>query len=62
MAYSLGLIGLVGGNVLVASGKDAAGIASIVTAIAGLAGIFLFAKRTQRKELTDKKAGAFPTA
>lgn len=60
MAYSLGLIGLVGGFVLAAIGKDAIGIASIISSVAGLAGVFVYGKRTQRKELTDKKNRALP--
>ena len=62
MAYSLGIIGLLGGFALLAIGKDAAGITAIITAVAGLAGVFIYGKRTQRKELTAKKSAAFPPA
>ena len=60
MAYSLGMVGLIGGFVLLSIGKDAAGSTAIISTVAGLAGVFVYGKRTQLKGLTTKKSAAFP--
>jgi len=60
MAYSLGLLALVGGFVLLALGRDAPGIVSIVSAVGGLASVFFLGRRAQRKEREEKRRRAFP--
>lgn len=57
MGYSLA-VGTVGGGIwLINNGRDTAGLTAIVTAVAGLVGIFVYSdvrKRQERKE--NKKA------
>jgi len=47
-----------GGTELILKGKDVYGLAAIVTALASLAGVFIYGKKKQRKEL-DEKANDF---
>jgi uncharacterized membrane protein len=56
-AFIICLVAVIGGFALIATGKDAYGLASIITSLAALAGVFVYAKRQQRKE-REQKAGA----
>lgn len=55
MAFAIGVVALVGGFTLVALGRDAAGVTSILGAVGALAGVFIFGKKAQRKELAQKR-------
>ncbi len=57
-AFLLGLAAIVGGIVLIALGKDVQGLAAIVTAFAGLAGVFVYGRRQQAKERERKRREA----
>ena len=46
---------ILGGVYLILYDKPVAGLASIVTTVATLAGVFIYGKRTQKKELEGKK-------
>ncbi|MGH9786420.1 MAG: hypothetical protein ACRD88_19805, partial [Terriglobia bacterium] len=50
----LAMTALIGGFALVASGRDAGGIAAIVTSLASLAGVFIYGKRKQQQERAEK--------
>jgi len=60
MAYSLGVLALVGGFVLLALGRDAAGIASIVVSVGGLVSVFVYGRRAQAREREEKRRHALP--
>jgi hypothetical protein len=45
---------ILGGVFLVYIGKEVTGLASIVTALAGLVGVFVYGKLEQKKDLAKK--------
>jgi uncharacterized membrane protein len=49
-AFIICLIAIVGGFTLIALGKSAIGLASIITSLASLAAVFVYGKYQQRKE------------
>jgi uncharacterized membrane protein len=53
-AFIICLIGLLGGFTLIAVGKSPYGLASIISSLAALAGVFVYGKYQQRKERQDK--------
>lgn len=53
-AFIICLVALVGGFTLIAVGKSADGLASIISSLAALAGVFVYGKYQQRKERLDK--------
>jgi uncharacterized membrane protein len=54
LGFVIALVAIVGGVFLTLKGKPTEGLASIITTIAALAGIFVFGKRRQKKELAQK--------
>jgi uncharacterized membrane protein len=54
LGFILALVAIGGGIFLVYVGKEATGIAAIITALAGLTGVFVLGKRKQQKELAEK--------
>ena len=54
-AFVLGLIAIVGGIALITLGKDAMGLAAIVTAFTSLATVFLYGRWQQRQERERKR-------
>ena len=54
LGFILAMTALCGGFALVAYGKDAGGIAAIVTSLASLAGVFIYSKRKQQQERAEK--------
>ncbi len=54
-AFILGLLTIGGGFWLIANGKDAYGIAAIITAFATLAGVFIYGRRQQARERERKR-------
>jgi len=45
---------IIGGSLLVYGGKETSGLTAIITALAGLVGVFVYGKREQKKELANK--------
>lgn len=54
-AFILGLVGVGGGIWLIHDGKDGYGLASIITALGGLAGVYMWGKKKQGEELSEKR-------
>ena len=53
-AFILGLIAIGGGIYLIASGKSTEGLASIISSLTVLGGIFVYGRRQQRRERAEK--------
>jgi uncharacterized membrane protein len=58
LGFIVAMTAVVGGIELVLKGKDGYGLAAIITALASLAGVFIYGKHEQRKQL-DAKAEEF---
>jgi uncharacterized membrane protein len=54
LGFIVAMTAVVGGTFLVLRGKDGYGLAAIIAALASLAGVFIYGKKQQRKELDDK--------
>lgn len=54
-AFALGALAIVGGVALIAGGKDVQGLASILGALATLAGVFIYGRHQQAKERQRKR-------
>src|SRR5437879_5097709 len=54
LGFIVAMTAVAGGTLLVLKGKDAYGLAAIIGALASLAGVFIYGKKKQRKELDDK--------
>jgi uncharacterized membrane protein len=54
-AFILSLVSILGGFWLIAHGQSPYGIATIITALATLAGVFVYNKHQQRKERGEKQ-------
>lgn len=52
--FIIAMTAILGGIFLVYVGKEIFGLASIVTALAGLAGVFVYGKYEQKKDLANK--------
>lgn len=52
----LGIMGIGGGVWLIHDGKDGYGFATIITALGGLAGVYIWGKSKQGQELREKRA------
>jgi uncharacterized membrane protein len=61
LGFIVAMTAILGGIFLVYVGKEATGIASIVTALVGLVGVFVYGKNEQKKDLA-KKTEAIATA
>jgi uncharacterized membrane protein len=59
LAFILGMTAIVGGFRLIELGKDGYGIASIIGAVGGLVGVFIYGRYRQDKE-RDRKAKGLP--
>ncbi len=55
-AFILCLIVIIGGFALLWTGKSVFGITAILSSLVGLAGVFVFSRREQRKERVEKEA------
>jgi uncharacterized membrane protein len=53
-AFILALLTICGGILLIYSGRNVAGLVAILAPLAALAGVFVYTKREQRKERTEK--------
>lgn len=53
-AFIIALVAIIGGMFLIYSGKDASGLATVITSLAGLAGVFVYSKLQQTKERVEK--------
>jgi uncharacterized membrane protein len=54
LGFIIAMTAVVGGIFLILKGKDGYGLAAIITALASLAGVFIYGKKQQRKELDEK--------
>jgi|SRR5271154_3497962 len=54
LGFIVAMTAVVGGVLLVLKGKDGYGLAAIITALASLAGVFIYGKKQQRRELDEK--------
>lgn len=54
LGFIVAMTAVIGGIELVLKGKDGYGLAAIITALASLAGVFIYGKTQQRKNLDDK--------
>ena len=54
LGFVVAMTAVIGGTILVLKGKDGYGLAAIIGALASLAGVFIYGKRHQRKELDEK--------
>lgn len=59
-AFIICLTALIGGFALIAFGKDATGLAAIISSLAALAGVFVYGKYQQRKERQEKSSALSP--
>lgn len=58
-AFILGLVAIVGGIYLIATGNDVQGLTSIIAALGSLAGVFIYGRYQQRKE-REQQRGSLP--
>lgn len=58
LGFIVAMTAVIGGIFLILKGKDGYGLAAIIGALASLAGVFIYGKSRQRKEL-DAKAEDF---
>lgn len=54
LGFVVAMTAVVGGIELILKGKDGYGLAAIIGALASLAGVFIYGKTRQRKELNEK--------
>jgi len=54
LGFIVAMTAVIGGIMLVLKGKDGYGLAAIITALASLAGVFIYGKKQQRKNLDEK--------
>jgi len=54
LGFIVAMTAILGGVFLVYIGKEITGLASIVTALAGLVGVFVYGKLEQKKDLAKK--------
>jgi uncharacterized membrane protein len=55
-AFVISLTAILGGVWLISHGKSPEGLASIITSLVGLAGVFFYSKHQQKKEREQKSA------
>ncbi len=55
MAFVLAFAAIAGGVILIALGKDIQGLATILTTLVALAGVFVYGRYQQNKERADKR-------
>jgi uncharacterized membrane protein len=60
LGFIVAMTAVVGGIFLVLKGKDGYGLAAIIGALASLAGVFIYGKHQQQKELGDKAQAFIP--
>jgi flagellar motor component MotA len=54
LGFVVAMTAIIGGSLLVYGGKETSGLTAIITALAGLVGVFVYGKREQKKELANK--------
>jgi FtsH-binding integral membrane protein len=54
LGFIIVMTAILGGVFLAYSGKETSGLAAIVTALVGLAGVFVYGKIEQKKDLANK--------
>lgn len=58
LGFILALVVICGGFALIWNGKDAIGLSAIISSLVSLVAVFMYGRRQQKKELSDK-ASAF---
>ena len=53
-AFIISMTAILGGIYLVKLGKSGEGVAAIITSLAGLAAVFIYGKKKEKKELNEK--------
>lgn len=53
-AFIIAMTAILGGIFLIYSGKDASGLATVISALVGLVGIFFYSEHKQGKERVEK--------
>jgi hypothetical protein len=53
-AFIIAMTAIAGGIFLIYKGKDASGLATVISALVGLGGIFFYAQHKQSKERIEK--------
>jgi len=54
LGFIVAMTAILGGIFLAYVGRETSGLASIITALVGLAGVFVYGKMEQKKELANK--------
>ncbi len=54
LAFTLALVGLLGGLFLAYEGKSLAGLTTFITTLVSLLGLFIFGRKTQEKERAER--------
>jgi hypothetical protein len=54
LAFTLALVGLVGGLWLAYEGKSLAGLTTFITTLVSLLGLFIFGRKSQEKERAER--------
>jgi uncharacterized membrane protein len=57
LGFVVAMTAIIGGIWLIHEGKDAAGLASVLTSLGALVGVFLYSKHEQKKDLARKTEG-----
>jgi uncharacterized membrane protein len=53
-AFTISLVAIVGGFVLIEQGKSVIGLSAIITSVGGLVSVFFYSKHQQKKERVEK--------
>ncbi len=61
LGFVIALVTIGGGIWLISTGKEATGLAAVITPLCGLVGTFIYGKYIQKKELSDKSAAMVRT-
>ena len=54
LGFIVAMTAIIGGVFLAYVGRETSGVTSIITALVGLAGVFVYGKREQKKDLANK--------
>lgn len=60
-AFIIGVIGIVGGFILILFNKNAFGIATIITSLTALTGVFVYGRISEKKERLEKNEQPTPS-
>jgi len=60
LGFGVAMTAVVGGIYLMGHGHDGYGLAAVITALASLAGVFIYGKTKQKHDLDEKAQGFLP--